>query len=227
MKPKAHQSERVAVASLKEHHRNYREHPDDQLEHIAQSILENGFYRNVVVAKDMTILAGHASVLAAKRVGLKQIPVVKLNLDPDDPRALKLLAGDNETGRLAEVDDRALTEMLKEINDKIDDGLLGTGFDESMLANLAFVSRSQAELENYDAAADWAGLPSFERSHEYDEAFRLLLRFKTEKERDEMVSQIGAEGAVGQHKGKLISIEWPPRTEQHDWSSVSFKGAAK
>src|SRR5258707_279190 len=98
----------VAVADLKPHPQNYREHPDDELEHIVESIRANGFYRNVVVARDNTLLAGHGVVQAAKKLGKTEIPVLRLDLDPDDPKALKVLVGDNEIARMAMVDDRAL-----------------------------------------------------------------------------------------------------------------------
>ena len=84
-------SETVPLDSLQDHPRNYREHPDDQLEHLIASIKEQGFYKNVAVARDGTILAGHGVVKAARKMGLEEIPVVRLDLEPDDPKALKLL----------------------------------------------------------------------------------------------------------------------------------------
>ena len=70
----------VAISGLRPHPRNYREHPEDQLEHIKASIVENGFYRNVVAARDGTILAGHGVVLAATAMGLRKVPVIRLDL---------------------------------------------------------------------------------------------------------------------------------------------------
>jgi hypothetical protein len=49
-------TEIVALSSLRPHPRNYREHPEDQIEHLMQSIRANGFYRNIVVARDGTII---------------------------------------------------------------------------------------------------------------------------------------------------------------------------
>jgi len=94
----------VPVASLKPHPVNYRKHPEDQLRHIERSVKEHGFYRNVVVARDGTILAGHGVVLAAKRLKRDKVPVIRLPLAADDLRALKVLTSDNEISRLAEVD---------------------------------------------------------------------------------------------------------------------------
>jgi hypothetical protein len=57
----------MKVSALKFHPRNYRRHPQDQLRHISASIRENGFYRNVVVARDGTVLAGQGVVQASRR----------------------------------------------------------------------------------------------------------------------------------------------------------------
>jgi ParB-like chromosome segregation protein Spo0J len=82
LKTSSLRAEFVPLASLKPHPRNYRIHPDDQLEHIIKSIQEHGFYRNVVAARDGTILAGHGVVQAALKMGLKGVPVVPARRGP-------------------------------------------------------------------------------------------------------------------------------------------------
>src|SRR5262249_52126942 len=99
--------ETVSVKLLKPHPRNYQAHPPDQLQHIVRSIEENGLYRNVVVAEDYTILAGHGLTQAWQMMGRDEIPVIRLAIAADSPPALKLLVGDNAISHLAEIDDRA------------------------------------------------------------------------------------------------------------------------
>ena len=127
--------EMLALDSLKEHPRNYREHPADQLDHIVASIEANGVYRNIVVANDKTILAGHGVAKAARRMGMTEIAAEILDVSPDSPEALKVLASDNEVSHLGVVDDRRLTEILKEVRES-PVGLVGTGFDDKMLSAL-------------------------------------------------------------------------------------------
>ena len=117
----------VPVASLKPHPRNYRGHPDDQLQHLVESLKEHKVYRNIVCARDGTILAGHGVWYAAQKAGLLEIPVVKMDLDPNEPRALKLMVADNSIEHLADQDDRGLQDLLKEIKSTDIVGLLGTG----------------------------------------------------------------------------------------------------
>lgn len=163
-----HASETVRVDALRPHRRNYRRHPAEERAHLVQSIRDHGVYRNVVVARDGTILAGHGVVEAAAEVGLDEIPVVRLDLDADDPRALKVLTGDNEIARLADSDDRVLAELLAEIG--VDDWL-GTGFDDGAYA--ALIARFAEEPD--DA---WAGMPEFEAA-DVESAFRATIHFRT------------------------------------------------
>ncbi len=152
-------AEPVQLIDLKPHPKHYKVHLDDQLEHLANSIKQHGFYRNVVVAKDYTILDGHGVVSACHKLKLKEVPVIKLDIESDSPQALKILTGNNEIGKLAEIDDRKLSELLKEVKDK--DGLSGTGYDKMMLAKLVMVTRPQHEINDINEAAEWVGMPDY------------------------------------------------------------------
>jgi hypothetical protein len=207
--------ETVAIADLHPHPRNYRAHPDDQIDHLVESIREHGLYRNIVIARDGTILAGHGVVQAARTMGMEQVPVYRLDIDPNEPRALKVLAGDNEIGHLSEIDDRALSEMLKEIKDVDMDGLLGTGYDEMMLANLIFVTRPASEIADFNEAAEWVGMPEYERG---EGEIQVIVNFRDENDRAEFVRQTGLTLTKG---GK--SAWWPPKALQ-DKVSVKFMG---
>ena len=120
-------TETIPLANLIPHPRNYRTHPQDQIDHLCESIRKNGLYRNIVIARDDTILAGHGVVEACGQLGMEDIPIVRLDVAPDDPTALKVLAGDNEISHLGEINDRVLSDILKEINEFDVDGLIGTG----------------------------------------------------------------------------------------------------
>jgi hypothetical protein len=206
--------EQVALDQLHPHPRNYRAHPDDELDHLMESISANGVYRNVVVAHDGTILAGHGVVEAARKLGLACIPVYRTEYGPDDARALKLLVSDNEISHLAASDDRALTELLRELNET--DDLLGTGYDEMMLANLVMVSRPASEIEDFDAAAQWVGMP------EYDDMgpgqIQVTVHFASDVDRDEFARRLDLEPSELSRKK---SIWWPDR-EKDDMRSVRF-----
>ncbi len=205
----------VQIADLKPHPENYRTHPEDQISHIVESLETNGFYRNIVIAKDNTILAGHGTVKAAGIVKMKKIPCVRLNIDPMDLRAKKILIGDNETAHLANIDDRKLTDMLRAIQKETGD-LTGTGFNPQSLAAYVFVTRPASEIEDLNAAAEWAGagMPGYEF---VPEPLKLIVSFANEKDKSKFAKLIGYE-----FTDKTKSIWWPPR-EREDLSALKFE----
>ena len=227
--PVLHKSVPVSVAGLTPHPRNYQTHPDDQLEHLVASIKEHGFYRNVVVARGV-ILAGHGAVEAAKRAGLEEIPAVCLDIDPNSPQALKIIAADNEISRLASVNDRGLTDLLKEIGESDPFGLLGTGFDEMQLAALAMVTRDSAEIEGFDAAAEWAGadMPEFSTGVTIT---KMIIQFRSEGDREEFAEKFGivvnnkvSAAGGGKYTGRTWSAWWPERAGNDDLRAVKWEG---
>lgn len=216
--PQGFVAEMVPIAALKPHPKNYKIHPESQLEHIASSIRQTGFYRNVVIARDGTILAGHGVVLASQKLGLEKVPAVRLDLDPNGARALKVLALDNELGRFAESDDRALSELLRTVRDTDDLGLLGTGYDDSMLAALVMVSRPAHEIPSVDAAAEWLGMPEY---HDDDgELNFLVISFTSESDRDRFVGETKLR--IGKKQAKTWSARWPVEV-QEDAFSLRFE----
>ena len=209
----------VAIDNLTPHPRNYRTHPDDQIDHLIQSIKEFGLYRSVIIAKDGTILAGHGLVVAVKKMGIKKISVIRLNLKPDDAQALKILIGDNELEHLGHVDDRALSDMLKEIKE-VTDNLLGTGYDDMMLANLVYTTRTRDEMQKFDSATHWTGMPEFDTG---GEMIVMQVRFLNEKDRDSFLKKIGInlESVKQFADGKALSIWWPLK-KGNDLISTKF-----
>jgi hypothetical protein len=118
-------------------------------------------------------------------MGLAQVSVVKLDLDPDDPRALKLLAGDNEIGRLAEVDRKMLADLLGDLKGLDGDDLLGTGY------GILDLDRLVASLGSpIDVTAEWAGMPEFNQQD--NGAFRqILVSFKSDEDAEKFAKVIG------------------------------------
>ncbi len=213
----SHETKSIDIDKLTPHHRNYKVHPEDQIKHLAESIREHGFYRNIVVSREGTILAGHGVVEAALSIGIERVPVIQLNLSPDEPRALKLLAGDNEVQHLGEVDDRALSELLREIRDTDVSGLLGTGYDDQMLAALVMVSRAEGEIENFDAAKEWVGMPDFEVDDTY---YKVVVTCDNEEGMQKVAELLNV--TVRKKGKKTWSVCWPDR-EKEDIASLRFE----
>lgn len=207
----------VEIKKLKPHPRNYRAHPEDELKHLVQSIKDYGIYRNIVIANDDVILAGHGVVQAAMSMGMTEVPVVRLQVASTDPRALKVLVADNEIAHLGERDDRYLSELLKEIKDTDATGLFGTGYDEMMLANLVFVTRPESEIPDFNAAREWAGAGT----PEYDlgtDPLKIIVSFKTPEDRAEFARLLGLK------LSEKTKATWFPPKAKDDVKSVKFEG---
>ena len=59
--------------------KNARLHSEAQVAQIAASIIEFGFTNPVLIDGEKGIIAGHGRLMAAKKLGLKEVPVVVLD----------------------------------------------------------------------------------------------------------------------------------------------------
>jgi len=107
---------------------NARTHSKKQLKQIARSIERFGFVNPVLISDDFEIIAGHGRVEAAKILGLRQVPTVRLsNLSPADRRAYVIT--DNRLAELAGWDRQLLASELQ--------GLLELEFDDIELTGFS------------------------------------------------------------------------------------------
>ena len=122
------------VAALIPYARNARTHSDAQVAQIAASIREFGFTNPVLVDADRGVIAGHGRLLAARKLGMAEVPTVELgHLTPAQRRAYVL--ADNRLALSAGWDDDLLRIELGELQaDGFDLAL--TGFDPDEIAGL-------------------------------------------------------------------------------------------
>ena len=106
--------------------RNARTHSKKQVRQIADSIREFGFANPVLIDEDMTILAGHGRVAAAKLLGLEAVPCRRLSEMTEAQKRAYVLA-DNKLALNAGWDDDLLAEELGALQDMQFDVSL-TGF---------------------------------------------------------------------------------------------------
>jgi ParB-like chromosome segregation protein Spo0J len=57
---------------------NPRTHTPEQVAQVAASIAEFGFVNPILVGTDKVLIAGHARLLAAKRLRMSEVPVIVL-----------------------------------------------------------------------------------------------------------------------------------------------------
>ena len=100
--------------ALKPNPRNARTHPKRQLDAIAASIRRFGFLNPVLVDAEGVIIAGHGRALAARRLGLERIPVLRVeHLSEADRRAYVI--ADNKLAQMAGWDRDVLAVELQHL----------------------------------------------------------------------------------------------------------------
>lgn len=127
--------EYVETESIKANPKNAKKHGKEQISEIANNITKNGFNAPIGV-RNGVVLVGNGRYLAAKKLGLKQIPVVSLEHLTDEQARLYALA-DN---KLAEKSEWDLDILIPEIEDLIslDLEITETGFNSIELDNLLY-----------------------------------------------------------------------------------------
>ncbi len=96
--------------------RNAKQHSDAQVAQIAASIREFGWGAPILVDGRNNVIAGHGRLLAARKLGLSEVPVVPLIHLTDTQRKALILA-DNKIGENATWDDELLALELAELQE--------------------------------------------------------------------------------------------------------------
>ncbi len=127
------------VDRLRPYERNPRTHSEDQVARLAASMVEFGFTNPILVDEASGILAGHGRLMAARQLGLKEVPVVRLeHLSEAQKRAY--IVADNSLALGAGWDEVLLGEELGWLRDeRFDLDLLG--FDATELERLLSLGR--------------------------------------------------------------------------------------
>jgi DNA modification methylase len=129
--------------------RNPRTHSEEQVTQIAASIAEFGFCNPILVDSRDGIIAGHGRLLAAKKLGLDEVPVIVLDHLDETQRRAYLLA-DNRLSELAGWDSELLALELKELADAGFDATLA-GFDSKEIDDFLASLERDAEPESSEA----------------------------------------------------------------------------
>ena len=102
------------VEKLVPYERNARTHSDEQVAQIVKSIEQFGFTNPILVDGEDGILAGHGRLMAAKRLGMQQVPVVVLDHLSEAQRRAYVLA-DNQLALNAGWDQELLKGELLDL----------------------------------------------------------------------------------------------------------------
>ena len=134
----AQRIEQWLIEKLIPYARNPRTHSNAQIAQIAASIAEFGFNNPILVDTKAGIIAGHGRLLAARKLGLKEVPVIVLDHLTETQKRAYILA-DNQLALNAGWDESRI-ELTALQEQDFDVGLIG--FEDEELARAPRRTRS-------------------------------------------------------------------------------------
>jgi len=147
--------EQVLIDTLRPDPANPRRIGERELEALTKSLKEFGFVQPVLARRsDDVVIGGHQRLIAARRLGLKTVPVIFLDLPPEQARLLNL-ALNKISGQW---DNELLARMLADLKPIEDIDLSLSGFSEEELDKLlkSLDSRDKrSRVETFDLEAAW------------------------------------------------------------------------
>src|SRR3984885_9826018 len=131
---------------------NPRTHTPEQIKQVAASIKEFGWTNPILVGADNDVIAGHARLLAARQLGMAEVPVIHLgHLTEAQRRAL--VVADNAIALNAGWSEETLRLELQVLQEA-DYDLSLLGFDDGELARLLAAEEATLGLTDEDAVPD-------------------------------------------------------------------------
>lgn len=106
--------EYVDIDSIKPYENNPR-HNEEAIPYVMNSIKEFGFKNPIIIDKNNVIIAGHTRLESAKRLGMKEVPIIHADdLTEEQVKAFRL--ADNKVSEKAEWDFELLDEELEDLD---------------------------------------------------------------------------------------------------------------
>ena len=169
------------VEDLIPYARNSRTHSDAQVAQIAASVREFGWTNPVLVDGENGIIAGHGRILAARKMGMDEVPCIELAGLSDTQRRAYIIA-DNKLALNAGWDDELLAIELHELN-AADFDMALIGFDAGEL------SAAMGLDEELDGEA-----PKIDEGIDYKEKFAILVDCADEAEQQATFERLDSMG---------------------------------
>lgn len=168
---------KALVADLIPYARNSRTHSDEQVTKIAASIKEFGFLNPVIIDGENGIIAGHGRVMAAKKLGLDEVPVIEATHLTDAQRRAYVIA-DNRLALDAGWDEEMLRVEFAEL-EALGFDLELTGFSLEDVGSLLDVGDNESKQIKED---------------NYVEAFEVVIECSDECSQQKIYERLVSEG---------------------------------
>lgn len=133
----------ASVADLIPYALNSREHSEDQVAQIAASIRAFGFTNPVLIDEENNLIAGHGRVMAARKLGMTEVPAIVVT-GMDERKRRALIIADNKLALNASWDMEALLVEVRDLGDEFGELM---GFSDDELAGMLRANMEDVETE--------------------------------------------------------------------------------
>jgi hypothetical protein len=162
---------------------NSRVHSEEQIDKIVNSIKEFGFINPVIVDGSKTIIAGHGRLMAAKKMGLVEVPCIRVTHLTESQIKAYVIA-DNKIAQDSTWNEDLLKQEILSLQEAGVDATF-TGFSDGDLKNLFL----EKQIGVTDAFKEWQGMPEFtneDRAHR-----KIMVSFRNEEDLKKFFELIG------------------------------------
>ena len=130
----------VQVSDLIDNPLNARTHSDKQVSQLAKSIKKFGFNAPVLIDGKSELIAGHGRVMAARELGIEEVPSIRLEHLSNTQRRAYMIA-DNRIAELAGWNKELLASEFSELLDmELEFEITDLGFEMAEIDLLAVLS---------------------------------------------------------------------------------------
>ncbi len=198
------QVEQLELGRLIPYVNNSRTHSEEQVAQVAASIREFGFTNPILIDESDSIIAGHGRLMAAQKLGLDEVPCIRLAHLSDAQKKAYVIA-DNKLALNAGWDDDLLALELESLKE-LDFDLALTGFDAGELEALfdddgeAYADRLKGQMSGEFGLPPFTVLNAREGGWQKRKQYWLSYGIKSEVGRDaapsgsKMVSKYSTQG---------------------------------
>jgi len=202
------QTQNIKIEKLSPYKNNARKHTEQQIQQIANSIVEFGFVNPILIDENQMILAGHGRYMAARYLELPEVPIIEIK-DLTDAQKKAFVIADNKIANNSTWDETVLWQEIQELNK--------LGFDLNILAfnEMEILPITDPNVVD-DPLAEWENMPEF--ISEDNTAHRTLyVHFNNEEEVQKFAELVGQQIT---DKTKYI---WYPEQENMNTESKRYE----
>lgn len=204
--------EHIPIEKLEPDARNARQHTENQVQQIAESIKAFGWTNPILIDERNQIVAGHGRFAAAKLLGSPKVPCLRITgLTSEQLRAYVI--ADNKLAQNSSWDEALLAQEMAALKELINDVSI-MGFTQQEIDSLLAIDASNNPVH------EWQGMPEFK--HEDKESFqKVIVHFKNQADVDKFAALVAQPITP-----KTRSI-WYPEAEIDTYADKRYKVTAE